>query len=104
MRTVAKAANGGYEGGSAAIVTSVLVEALLLAAAGGILGALAAWLFLNGHTASTTQGSAYAQLIFDITVTVLSALGSRGLPHRRKAKNISRHSVSSIHCTFRSIS
>jgi putative ABC transport system permease protein len=60
--------------GSAAIVTSVLVEALLLAAAGGIVGASAAWLFLNGHTVSTTQGSANAQLIFDITVTVQLAL------------------------------
>jgi putative ABC transport system permease protein len=55
-------------------VVSVLVEALLLAAAGGILGAVAAWLFFNGRTVSTTQGSAYAQLIFDITVTLRLAL------------------------------
>jgi putative ABC transport system permease protein len=60
--------------GSSAIVVSVLVEALLLAAAGGILGAFAAWLFFNGRTVSTTQGSAYAQLIFDITVTLQLAL------------------------------
>ena len=60
--------------GSTAIVVSVLFEALLLAAAGGILGALAAWLFFNGRTVSTTQGSAYAQLIFDITVTLQLAL------------------------------
>jgi putative ABC transport system permease protein len=56
--------------GSAPIVVSVLIEALLLAAAGGILGACAAWLFFNGRTVSTTQGSAYAQLIFDIRVTL----------------------------------
>jgi putative ABC transport system permease protein len=55
--------------GSAAIVASVLIEALLLAAAGGILGALAVWLFFNGRAISTTQGSAHAQLVFDITVT-----------------------------------
>jgi putative ABC transport system permease protein len=55
--------------GSSAIVASVLVEALLLAAAGGILGAIAAWLFFNGRAVSTTQGSAHAQLVFDITVT-----------------------------------
>jgi putative ABC transport system permease protein len=62
--------------GSAAIVASVLIEALLLAATGGVLGALAAWLFFNGRTVSTTQGSAHAQLIFDITVTLqLAALG-----------------------------
>jgi putative ABC transport system permease protein len=62
--------------GSAPIVVSVLIEALLLAGAGGILGAGAAWLFLNGRTVSTTQGSAYAQLIFDISVTLqLAGIG-----------------------------
>ena len=60
--------------GSTAMVASVLVEALLLAAAGGALGALAAWVFFNGHTVSTTQGSANAQLVFDITVTLRLAL------------------------------
>lgn len=60
--------------GPTGIVVSVLVEALLLAAAGGILGAAAAWLFFNGRTVSTTQGTAYAQLIFDITVTLRLAL------------------------------
>ena len=60
--------------GSAPIVVSVLIEALLLAAAGGILGACAAWLFFNGRTVSTTQGSANAQLIFDMSVTLQLAL------------------------------
>lgn len=60
--------------GSAPIVASVMIEALLLAAAGGILGAYGAWLFFNGHTVSTTQGSAYAQLIFDISVTLRLAV------------------------------
>jgi putative ABC transport system permease protein len=60
--------------GSAPIVASVLIEALLLAAAGGILGACTAWAFLNGRTVSTTQGTAYAQLIFDIAVTRKLAL------------------------------
>jgi len=60
--------------GSAAIVVSVLVEALLLAAAGGILGASAASLFFNGRSVSSTQGSANAQLIFDITVTIQLAM------------------------------
>jgi putative ABC transport system permease protein len=60
--------------GSAPIVVSVLIEALLLAAAGGILGACAAWLFFNGRTVSTTQGTAYAQLIFDISVTLQLAI------------------------------
>jgi putative ABC transport system permease protein len=60
--------------GSAPIVVSVLIEALLLAAAGGILGAGAAWLFFNGRAVSTTQGTAYAQLIFDISVTLRLAI------------------------------
>jgi len=60
--------------GSAPIVASVLIEALLLAAAGGMLGACAAWVFFNGRTVSTTQGSAYAQLIFDISVTLQLAM------------------------------
>jgi putative ABC transport system permease protein len=60
--------------GSAPIVVSVLIEALLLAVAGGILGAGAAWLFFNGRTVTTTQGSAYAQLIFDMSVTLQLAL------------------------------
>jgi putative ABC transport system permease protein len=59
---------------STPIVVSVLIEALLLAAAGGILGACAAWLFFNGRTVSTTQGSAYAQLIFDLRVTLQLAI------------------------------
>jgi putative ABC transport system permease protein len=54
--------------GSGPIVVSVLIEALLLAAVGGTLGACAAWLFFGGRTVSTTQGTAYAQLIFDISV------------------------------------
>jgi putative ABC transport system permease protein len=55
-------------------VASVLIEALLLAAVGGALGACAAWLFFNGRTVSTTQGTAYAQLIFDINVTLRLAV------------------------------
>jgi putative ABC transport system permease protein len=60
--------------GSAPIVVSVLIEALFLAAAGGVLGAGAAWLFFNGRSVSTTQGTAYAQLIFDISVTLRLAI------------------------------
>jgi putative ABC transport system permease protein len=54
--------------GSTPIVVSVLTEAMLLAGAGGAIGACAAWLFFNGRTVSTTQGTAYAQLIFEIAV------------------------------------
>jgi putative ABC transport system permease protein len=60
--------------GSSAIVTSVLVESLLLATAGGLVGAFVAWLFFSGHTVSTTQGSANSQLIFNIAVTPTLAI------------------------------
>jgi len=51
------------------VVTSILVESLLLASAGGLLGSFIAWLFFSGHTISTTQGTANSQLIFNIAVT-----------------------------------
>lgn len=68
--------------GSAPIVVSVLIEALLLTAVGGMLGAYATWLFFNGRAVSTTQGTAYAQLIFDISVTlplVFTGLAASGV-------------------------
>ncbi len=54
--------------GPAAMVISVLVEALLLAVLGGLAGAFVAWLFLNGYSA-TTLATDGVQLIFDIAVT-----------------------------------
>ena len=59
---------------SSAMVISVLVESLLLATLGGMVGALIAWLFFNGHTISTTQGSSQSQLIFEIAVTPTLAI------------------------------
>jgi putative ABC transport system permease protein len=53
--------------GAAAMVVSVLVEALLLALVGGGLGAFAAWLFFHGRTASTSA-SVFGHLIFELTV------------------------------------
>ena len=73
-RTIEIATLGAIGFGSTPIVVSVLIEALLLAAVGGALGACAAWLFFNGRTVSTTQGTAYAQLIFDISVTLRLAV------------------------------
>jgi putative ABC transport system permease protein len=54
--------------GATAMVISVLVEALLLAAIGGAIGAVIAWAFFNGNTVST-GGTAQGQLIFDLTVS-----------------------------------
>lgn len=61
--------------GSGAVVISVFIEALLLALAGGILGAGCAWLMFNGHAINTSFGS-NTQTVFSSTVTPgLLALG-----------------------------
>lgn len=55
--------------GSMAVITSVLVEALLLALAGALLGAALAWLFFNGNTVSTLSGgSGLAQVVFHLRI------------------------------------
>lgn len=54
--------------GSAAVVVSVLAEALLLSLLGGAIGATAAWLFFNGNTVNTL-GSNFTQVVFHLTVT-----------------------------------
>jgi putative ABC transport system permease protein len=56
----------GY--GSAGIVISVLVEALLLALVGGIAGAALAWLLFNGNVVNTL-GSTFSQVVFRLSVT-----------------------------------
>ncbi len=61
--------------GAAAMVISVLVEAVVLATLGGAIGAALAWLFFNGHTVSTTTGFG-GHLVFDLAVNPeLVALG-----------------------------
>jgi len=59
--------------GAMPVVVSVFVEALLLSVAGGVIGALLAWLLFNGHSVSTSAGGATTgvanQLIFDLSVT-----------------------------------
>lgn len=56
----------GFGGG--AIVASVLVEAMLLALAGGLVGGGLAWLIFNGYTVSTL-GANFSQVAFDFKVT-----------------------------------
>ncbi len=50
------------------VVISVFVEAVALALVGAILGALAAWLFFDGHVVSTSGGGV-AQIVFALTLT-----------------------------------
>jgi putative ABC transport system permease protein len=61
------------------VVTSIVAEAVLLAIAGGVLGAIVAWLVANGSTISTAVGGDLRQLVFDVTITssvVLQGLGA----------------------------
>lgn len=55
--------------GSGAVVVSVLMEALLLAAAGGALGAVGAWLFFDGYRTSTLNWDTFSQVTFAFDVT-----------------------------------
>jgi putative ABC transport system permease protein len=54
--------------GALPVLSSVMIEALLLSLLGGIIGAALAWLFFNGHSVSTL-GGAFAQVVFKLTVT-----------------------------------
>ncbi len=54
--------------GSTAMVVSVLAEALLLSLIGGVIGAILAWLFFNGHAVST-GGGPNGQLVFELSVS-----------------------------------
>lgn len=54
--------------GPAAVAASVLAEALLLAFAGALLGALIAWALLDGSTVSAMTGISRSQLTFGLSV------------------------------------
>lgn len=55
--------------GSLAVVASVLVEALLLALVGALLGSAVAWLLFNGNTVSTLSGgSGMSQVVFHLRI------------------------------------
>ncbi|HVI24616.1 MAG TPA: ABC transporter permease [Xanthomonadaceae bacterium] len=49
------------------VVVSVMLETMLLALAGGLLGAAVAWLVFNGYTVSTL-GSNFSQVVFQFKV------------------------------------
>lgn len=50
------------------VVIAVMLETMLLAFLGGLLGALVAWLLFNGHTVSTL-GNNFSQVVFQFRVT-----------------------------------
>lgn len=55
--------------GAAPVVFSVLVESMLLGAAGGLLGGVLAFLFLNGMQSSTMNFQTFSQITYAFTVT-----------------------------------
>ncbi|MGH8258884.1 MAG: ABC transporter permease, partial [Steroidobacteraceae bacterium] len=55
--------------GAGSVVLSVLVEALLLSIAGGLVGAVCAWLFFNGHVASMEVSGLQPPIAFAMSVT-----------------------------------
>jgi putative ABC transport system permease protein len=62
--------------GSFAVVVSVLAESLALAAGGGVVGALIAYVGFNGFQAATMNWQSFSQVAFQFAVTPqLMALG-----------------------------
>lgn len=51
------------------IIVSVLVEAMMLALIGGVLGALIAYVLFNGFTVSTLNFASFTQVVFAFAVT-----------------------------------
>lgn len=62
----------GFRGGP--VVVSVLIETLLLAIAGGVVGAAIAWALFDHYTASTL-GSNFSQVVFEFRVTPALLVG-----------------------------
>lgn len=55
--------------GAGPVITSVLVEAMILGAVGGLIGGLCAYAFLNGITSSTINMRSFSQITYAFTVT-----------------------------------
>jgi putative ABC transport system permease protein len=65
--------------GGAPIVCSVLVEAVVLASIGGLIGAAIAWALFDGYTVSTLNFQSLSQVAFAFAVTptlILLGVGS----------------------------
>jgi len=74
VREIATLRAMGFGGGP--VVTSVLVEAMILGAIGGLVGGVAAYICLNGVTSSTLNGASFSQITYAFTVTpVLMLVG-----------------------------
>jgi putative ABC transport system permease protein len=65
----------GFSGGP--VIASVIVEAMVLALLGGMLGGAIAWLMFDGATVSTLNNASFSQVAFDFAVS--PALVLRGI-------------------------
>ncbi len=55
--------------GAFPVAFSTLLESLILALIGGVIGALVVYLIFNGYTVSTINGASFSQVVFDFAVT-----------------------------------
>jgi len=55
--------------GAFPVALSTLIESVLLALVGGVLGAAVVFLVFNGYTVSTINGASFSQVVFDFAVT-----------------------------------
>ena len=55
--------------GGLPVVVSVMIEAVVLALLGGVLGGTLVWLAFDGYTASTLNNVSFSQVVFDFAVT-----------------------------------
>ena len=69
QRTVEIATLRALGFGGVPVVVSVLIEAVVLALLGGLLGAGLVWLIFDGYTASTLNNASFSQVAFDFAVT-----------------------------------
>ena len=51
------------------ILTSFVIESLLIAGLGGVIGAILAFLFANGRSTGTTNWDSFSELTFKVAVT-----------------------------------
>lgn len=69
IRTVEIATLRALGFGATPVVVSVMIESMVLAIIGGVLGATIAYFGFNGYTVSTLNQAAFSQVAFDFAVT-----------------------------------
>jgi putative ABC transport system permease protein len=55
--------------GNVSVICSTMVESILLAFSGGLIGAVIVYLVFNGYTVSTMNGASFSQVVFAFAVT-----------------------------------